>query len=306
MSITVVGSVAVDTISTPFGKIERGLGGAATHFSVSASFFSEINLVGVVGNDFDQAHIDFLKSRKINLDGLQVIEDGETFHWVGKYEHDLNTAITLETHLNVFESFQPKLPDHYRDPKILFLANIDPDLQRHVVEQAGKPDFIALDTMNLWIDIKKDSLTKTISLVDMVTINESEARMFTGQANLRKAAKMIQDLGPKIVVIKLGEYGALLFHGDKIFATPGYPLEQVYDPTGAGDTFAGGMLGFLHKSGSFDFDTFKTAIICGSVMASYQVEKFSCDRLRELSDQDVQDRFAAFEQLTGFETLNLA
>ena len=304
MSITVVGSVALDTITTPFGSIERGLGGAATHFAVSSSFYTNINLIGVVGKDFPEKHVNFLKSRDINLEGLEVA-DGETFHWVGKYEHDLNTAITLETHLNVFESFDPKVPENFKNPNILFLANIDPDLQRKVIDLAGKPNFIALDTMNLWIDIKKDSLTETIKKVDLVTINETEARMFTGESNLTKAAKQIQNLGPKIVVIKLGEYGAILFYEDRIFATPGYPLEQVYDPTGAGDTFAGGMLGYLDRTGKFDFDTLKTAIICGSVMASHQVEQFSCDRLRTLTNSDISKRFEAFETLSGFETLNL-
>jgi sugar/nucleoside kinase (ribokinase family) len=301
MSITVVGSVALDTIETPFGKITDGLGGAATHFSVSSSFFTTVNMVGVVGNDFPREHIDFFRSRDIGLDGLEVVEDGKTFRWVGEYSFDLNTAKTLETHLNVFESFRPKVPEAYQNPDILFLANIDPDLQRHVIEQAGKPKMIALDTMNLWIDIKKESLIKTIRMVDVVTINEGEARMLTGKANLIHAAREIQELGPKIVVIKQGEYGALLFYNEMIFSAPALPLEEINDPTGAGDSFAGGMMGYLDRCKEISFDTFKTAVICGSAMASFNVEKFSCDRLRDLKIEDVHTRFKEFENLSKFE-----
>lgn len=305
MSITVVGSVALDTIETPFGKITDGLGGSGTHFSVSAGFYTQVNLVGVVGDDFPKEHISMLKSRGIGLDGLQIAK-GKTFRWVGKYDFDLNNAQTLETHLNVFETFMPELPPAYRNPSVLFLANIDPDLQRHVIEQAGKPGFIALDTMNLWINIKKESLAKTIKLVNLVTINEGEARLFAGTPNLVKAAKDIQALGPKTVVIKQGEYGALLFHGDRVFRAPAMPLEQVFDPTGAGDSFAGGLIGYLDRKGHFDdFETLKTGVVCGSVMASFNVEKFSCDRLLEISVSDVQNRFNSFEGLSRFETIML-
>lgn len=303
MSITVVGSVALDTITTPFGKIERGLGGAATHFSVSASFFTDVNLVGVVGEDFPQEHIDFLASRHVNLTGLQVVRNGKTFHWVGGYGHDLNQAETYETHLNVFENFRPVLPDSYKNSKILFLANIDPDLQRHVIDQAGKPGLIGLDTMNLWITHKKQSLIETIKRVNIITINDAEARMLTGLPNLVQAAKRVQSWGPKTVIIKRGEYGALLFHENIIFSAPALPLERVYDPTGAGDSFAGGFFGFYDRCQDKNFESMKTAVICGSVMASFNVEKFSCDRLRTLKIEDVQARFGEFENLAKFEDM---
>lgn len=299
MAITVVGSVALDSVETPFGKVEDALGGSATHFAASASFFTGVKLVGVVGRDFPQAHIDFLKSRQVDVTGLQIV-DGKTFHWRGRYDFDLNNAQTLETHLNVFEKFHPVLPEDYQNPSILFLANIDPDLQRHVIDQAGRPGFIALDTMNLWIQIKKDSLIKTISKVDLVTINEGEARLLASEPGLSRAARKILELGPKIVVIKQGEYGALLFHKAGIFSAPGLPLEEVFDPTGAGDSFAGGMMGYLDQKGDFGFEAFKTAVICGSVMASFNVEKFSCDRLREITLADIQRRFAQFERLSRF------
>lgn len=302
MSITVVGSVAFDDIETPFGKLEKGLGGAATHFSTSASFFTDINLVGVVGGDFPDEHIKFFKSRNINIEGLEVVPDGKTFHWIGRYDNDMNTAHTLETHLNVFEGFDPKLPESYKNPDILFLANIDPDLQIKTIEQAGKAKkLIGLDTMNLWIDIKKQSLLKVISMVDLITINEGEARQLTETPNLVKAAKIIQGWGPKTVVIKRGEYGALLFEKDEIFNAPGLPLEVVFDPTGAGDSFAGGMLGYLDRVQEINFETLKTAVICGSVMASFNVEKFSNERLREIGNNDIQARFAEFESLGHFE-----
>lgn len=305
MSITVVGSVALDTIETPFGKITRGLGGAAIHFSVAASFFTPVNLIGVIGSDFPSEHVHFLKSKNIGLEGLETIQDGKTFHWVGKYEHDLNSAQTLETHLNVFENFRPVVPQTYRNPDILFLANIDPDLQRHVIEQSGKPGLIALDTMNLWINIKRESLIQTIRQVDVITINDAEARMLTKLPNLSQAAKCIQAWGPKTVVIKQGEYGALLFDDSRVFSAPALPLEKVFDPTGAGDSFAGGLFGFLDRSRNTEFDTLKTAVICGSVMASFNVEKFSCDRLKEISIDDIQDRFKEFEALARFEGINL-
>lgn len=306
MSITVVGSVAYDDLQTPFGKVERTLGGAGTHFSVSASFFTKIKLIGVVGGDFESKHIEFLTSRGIDLEGLQIVKDGKTFHWKGKYELDMNTAHTLETHLNVFEGFNPKVPESYRNPDILCLANIDPDLQLKVIAEAGQPKkFTALDTMNLWISIKKPSLIEVIRRVDLVTINESEARQLTETPNLIKAAKLIQSWGPKTVVIKRGEYGALLFHDKSVFSAPGLPLESVFDPTGAGDSFAGGMLGYLDRVQKIDFETLKTAVIAGSVMASFNVEKFSCDRLREISMKDIQTRFAEFESLGSFEGMYL-
>jgi sugar/nucleoside kinase (ribokinase family) len=305
MSITVVGSVALDTIETLFGKMERGLGGAAMHFSVSASFFSTINLIGVVGGDFPQEHIDFMKKRNIDLTGLQVETDGKTFHWIGRYDEDVNSAITLETHLNVFETFKPVVPDKYKNPDFLFLANIHPDLQLHVIANAGKPKMIAMDTMNLWIDITKDSLIKVIQKVDLVCINDQEVKMLTGKNNLVLGAKEIQKMGPKTVVVKRGEYGAVLFHEDKIFAAPALPIEEVQDPTGAGDTFAGGMMGYLDQCGDVTFENLKTAIICGSVMASFNVEEFGCNRLRKLTKDDISKRFADFQALGQFDSMSL-
>lgn len=303
MSITVVGSVALDTVETPFGRIERGLGGSAVHFSASASFFTDIKLSAVVGRDFPDEHINFLKSKNIDLEGLAIEKDGETFRWVGRYDYDLNNAQTLETHLNVFESFRPQLPESYKSPGILFLANIDPDLQRDVIQKAGKPKFIALDSMNLWIDIKKDSLIETIKMVDLVTINEGEARLLTNEPNLVKAARLVQKMGPKVVVIKRGEYGALMFFEEAIFCAPALPLEKIFDPTGAGDSFAGGMLGYLDKHGDITFENLKTAIICGSVMASFNVEEFSCERLKQITRDDIQARFKEFQDLGQFEGL---
>jgi len=305
MSITVVGSVALDTVETPFGKIEEGLGGAATHFAVSASLLTQVKIVGVVGDDFPQGHLKMFESRNIDTEGLQVVAGGKTFRWVGRYDFDLNVAHTLETHLNVFESFQPKLPESYKNPKILFLANIDPDLQRYVIEHAGKPEIIAMDTMNFWIEGKKESLLKTISMVHMITINETEARSLTGQNSLVKAARAINQMGPSIIVIKCGEYGALLFYKNKIFSAPALPLEQVFDPTGAGDSFAGGLMGYLDVCPELSFESLKTGVICGSVMASFNVEKFSCDRLREIAVKDMKSRFTKFEELRNFQQLEI-
>lgn len=306
MSITVVGTVALDSIETPFGKITEGLGGSATHFSVAASFYTDINLVAVVGDDFPREHIEFLKSRKIDLQGLEIVKGGKSFRWEGKYDYDLNNAQTLATHLNVIERFQPKMPSSYKNPNILFLANIDPDLQRLAIEQAGEPKLIALDTMNLWISIKKESLLKTLRQVHFVTINEAEARLLTETPNLVKAARLIQSWGPQIIIIKRGEYGALLFYHDQIFSAPALPLEEVFDPTGAGDSFAGGTMGYLDRVGRFDFASIKTAMICGSVMASFNVEKFSCDRLREITLADVLHRFEFFKNLAHFDEARLS
>ncbi len=304
MSITVVGSVALDTLETKFGKKEMCLGGACTHFSVSASFFTQVCMIGVVGGDFPPEHIEFFKKHKIDTAGLQIIEDGKTFHWVGRYGDDVNEAQTLETHLNVFENFKPVVPPAYQSSNILFLANIHPDLQKHVIEAAGKPKFIALDTMNLWINNTRESLITAIKMVDMIVINDQEMKMLTGKNNLKLGAKELQKMGPKTLVIKRGEYGAVLFHEDKIFSAPAYPIEEVKDPTGAGDTFAGGMMGYLDKCSDINFDNLKTAVVCGSVMASFNVEEFGCDRLRELTQDDIKARFAAFESLVQFNSIS--
>lgn len=307
MQMLVVGSVALDTVETPFGKIEDGLGGSATHFATSASFFIQPQLVAVVGEDFPETHVDFLKSRGICTKGLQK-KAGKTFRWKGRYEYDLNTAHTLDTQLNVFQNFFPELPTEYRKNEIVFLANIDPELQGKVIDQCENAKWIALDTMNFWIDGKREELRKTISRVNMVVINEAEARDLAGASNLVKAARTIQSWGPSTLVIKRGEYGALLFFEDKIFSAPGLPLEDIKDPTGAGDSFAGGLMGYLVKNlpstGAAccapTFELLKKACIYGSVMASFNVEEFSLDRLRNLKQEEIDTRYQEFVSLSHF------
>jgi sugar/nucleoside kinase (ribokinase family) len=302
MSILVVGSVAIDSVETPFGVGENVLGGSATYFSTSASFFTDVNLVGVVGDDFPQEHIDFLQSRNIDLRGL-VRESGKTFHWKGKYGYDLNEAQTLDTQLNVFQTFRPQIPAEYADTEYLILANIDPDLQLEVLAQVKKPRVIACDTMNFWISSKPEVLKKVIEKVDFFIINEGEARQLTGEVNLVKAARAILGMGAKNLIIKRGEYGVLLFTGDSIFAAPAYPLEKVFDPTGAGDTFAGGFMGYLANTGNLSENGIRQAIIYGSVMASFNVEDFSLDRLRTLQYSEIEERFRTFKKMTHFEAV---
>lgn len=310
MDILVVGSVALDTVETPFGKITEGLGGSATHFSASASFFVPLHLVAVVGEDFPETHLDFLRSRNVSLDGLQR-KPGKTFRWAGKYSYDLNSAETLDTQLNVFQHFLPELPAHYRNKEIVFLANIDPELQSRVIDQCAASKLIALDTMNFWIQGKREALIKTLKRVHMLILNEGEARQLAEEANLVKAARKIRSWGPQTVVIKRGEYGALLFHDHEIFSAPALPLEELKDPTGAGDSFAGGFMGYLAKNANYGaggrvyvptFDHLKKACIFGSVMASFNVEEFSCDRLRRLTEEEIQKRYRQFCDLTHFET----
>lgn len=302
MSILVVGSVAIDSVETPFGVGENVLGGSATYFSTSASFFTDVNLVGVVGDDFPQAHIDFLQSRNIDLRGL-VRESGKTFHWKGKYGYDLNEAQTLDTQLNVFQTFRPQIPAEYANADYLILANIDPALQLEVLAQVKKPRVIACDTMNFWISSKPEVLKEVIAKVDFLIINEGEARQLTGEVNLVKAARTILGMGAKNLIIKRGEYGVLLFTKDSIFAAPAYPLEKVFDPTGAGDTFAGGFMGYLANTGNLSEDGIRQAIIYGSVMASFNVEDFSLDRLRTLHYSEIEERFISFKKMTHFETV---
>jgi sugar/nucleoside kinase (ribokinase family) len=302
MSILVVGSVAIDSVETPFGVGENVLGGSATYFSTSASFFTDVNLVGVIGDDFPQEHIDFLRSRNIDLRGL-VRESGKTFHWKGKYGYDLNEAQTLDTQLNVFQTFRPQIPAEYADAEYLILANIDPALQLEVLAQVRKPRVIACDTMNFWISSKPDVLKQVIEKVDFFIINEGEARQLTGEVNLVKAARAILAMGAKNLIIKRGEYGVLLFTGDSIFAAPAYPLEKVFDPTGAGDTFAGGFMGYLANTGNLSEFGIRQAIIYGSVMASFNVEDFSLDRLRTLQYREIEERYREFKRMTHFEAL---
>jgi len=300
MSILVVGSVALDSVETPFGQRERVLGGSATYFSTSASFFTDVNLVAVVGEDFPEEHTKFLASRDIDLTGLSRVP-GETFHWRGRYGYDLNEAQTLETHLNVFESFRPVIPEAYADAEYLILANIDPELQMEVLNQVKSPKVVACDTMNFWISSKPEALKKVISRVDFFIINEGEARQLSGEANLVRAARAILGMGVKNLVVKRGEYGVLMFNGNSVFAAPAYPLEEVFDPTGAGDTFAGGFMGYLANTGNLSEEGVRQAIVFGSVMASFNVEAFSLDRLKSLTYPEIEARYRSFKKMTHFE-----
>lgn len=306
--LLVVGSVAIDSIITPKAVREESVGGSATYFAMAASFFAPIRLVGVVGEDFPPSTVQDLKSSGVDLEGLETISGGKTFRWKGRYHDNMNDRTTLETHLNVFEHFQPKLPERYRSSEYLFLGNIQPTLQRSVYEQMQRPRLIGMDTMNLWIDIARDELVKVLGNVDVLTINDEEARQLSGEDNLVKAARAILELGPRNLVIKRGEYGALLFDSDgDIFAAPALPLEEVVDPTGAGDSFAGGFMGYLAGQGvEPSGSVLRTAMICGSVMASFCVEGFSYDRLREIAIDDVQERFDRFAKLTDFTRASLA
>ncbi|MCP3177791.1 PfkB family carbohydrate kinase [Desulfuromonas sp. KJ2020] len=302
MSILVVGSVAFDSVETPFGQGDDVLGGSATYFSTAASFFDEVRLVAVVGEDFPSEHLEFLRSRNVDLSGLQVVS-GETFRWKGRYGYDLNEAQTLETHLNVFESFAPQLSPVHREADFVFLANIDPELQLQVLQQVEKPQLVACDTMNFWIEGKKDALLETLKRVDIFLINEGEARQLSGEPNLMKAAAKILAMGPETLVIKRGEYGVLMFREHSVFAAPAYPLESVFDPTGAGDTFAGGFMGYLASTKNLTESGLRQAIVFGSVMASFNVEDFSLDRMRSLRYSDIEDRYRKVKLLTEFEGL---
>ncbi|MEO6726151.1 MAG: PfkB family carbohydrate kinase [Blastocatellia bacterium] len=298
--LLVVGSVAIDSIKTPFGERERSLGGSGLHFSVSASFFTEVGVVAVIGEDFSAEDAAVFAERKINTDSLERIPGGKTFRWAGEYGFDLNTAKTLDTQLNVFADFKPKLSEAAKKSPFLFLGNIQPTLQREVREQVDAK-FVAMDTMNLWIEIAREELQKTIAVVDAMIINDAEARELAQEANLIRAARKILTWGPKMLVVKRGEYGAAFFTKDSYFAIPAYPLESVFDPTGAGDSFAGGFMGYLAQADKVDDVTLRRAIIYGSVMASYNVEEFSCDRLRKLTPQEIRDRFHRFKEFTHFE-----
>jgi sugar/nucleoside kinase (ribokinase family) len=305
MSILVVGSVAFDALQTPFGKVDKCIGGSATYFSVAASFFTEVDLVAVVGDDFTDDHLSVFAGRNVNLDGLERVKGEKTFFWSGEYGFDLNVAKTRDTQLNVFAGFKPKLHHRHRSPEVLFLANIQPDLQMEVLEQCRRPRLVALDTMNLWIATAKESLTRIIRKVDLVVINEAEVRQFTEEPNLVKGARQILALGPKTLVVKRGEYGVMMITKDAVFAAPAYPLENVFDPTGAGDTFAGGLLGYLASRQDLSDRDLRRGIVFGSVLASFTVEKFSLDRLREISLADVQERYQDFRALTHFDDFDV-
>jgi len=301
MTITVFGTVAFDAIQTPFGKVDRCLGGSATYFSVAASFFSPVQLVAVVGEDFTDDDASIFAGRNIDLDGLQRVAGEKSFFWSGEYGYDLNVAKTRDTQLNVFANFRPTLSEKQRKAPVVFLANAEPDLQLEVLEQCESPRIAALDTMNLWIATARDALTRVFRRVDLVIINEAEVRQYTNEASLIKGARRILELGVKTLVIKRGEYGVLMMTDDTIFAAPAYPLEAVFDPTGAGDTFAGGFLGYLASCAQGDDRDLRRAIIFGSTLASFTVEKFSLDRLREITIDDVYARYREFRALTHFE-----
>jgi sugar/nucleoside kinase (ribokinase family) len=303
--ITVFGTVAFDAIQTPFGKVDRCLGGSATYFSVAASFFSPVQLVAVVGEDFTDDDAAIFAGRNIDLEGLQRVAGEKSFFWSGEYGYDLNVAKTRDTQLNVFANFRPTLTEKQRKAPVLFLANAEPELQLEVLEQCEKPRIAALDTMNLWIATARDALTRVFRRVDLVIINEAEVRQYTEEANLIKGARSILALGVKTLVIKRGEYGVLMMTNDAVFAAPAYPLEAVFDPTGAGDTFAGGFLGYLASCPEATDRDLRRAIIFGSTLASFTVEKFSLDRLREVTIDDVYARYREFRALTHFEDVEV-
>lgn len=302
MTVLAVGTVALDTIETPFGKAERVLGGSATYFAAAAGFYTDVDVVAVVGGDLPMESLDFLRKRRTNLDGVQVREDGTSFFWSGRYHHDLNTRDTLTTDLNVLADFDPVVPQGRREPAYAFLANIDPVLQNRVLDQIERPRFVAMDTMNYWIDGSRKALDEVIQRVDCIVLNDEEAREYAEDPSLVKAARYIQDAGPRVVVIKKGEHGALLFNGDRVFAAPAYPLEEVVDPTGAGDTFAGGFIGYIAACGSTEDGILRKAIVKGSALASHCVEAFGTERLQNLRGDEVLERARRFEGLTTFES----
>jgi len=299
MGILVIGSVAFDSVETPFGQVEEVLGGSGTYFSTSASFFTDVRLVAVVGEDFPAEHLEFLRSRGVDLSGVKTAP-GRTFRWKGRYGFDLNEAQTLDTQLNVFASFRPELPTGFEDAEYIFLANIDPELQMDVLRQVRRPRLVACDTMNYWIGGKREALLQTLKSVDTLVINEGETRQLAGEANLVKAAKAVLGMGPKTLVVKRGEYGVLMFTEHSVFSAPAYPLESVFDPTGAGDTFAGGFIGYLAATGNLSEHNIRRGIVFGSVMASFTVEDFSLNRLRTLHHDEIQDRFRRIKLLTEF------
>jgi sugar/nucleoside kinase (ribokinase family) len=302
MAILAVGSVAFDTLKTPFGEVDKILGGAATHFALAASFFTSVNVVAVVGEDFTDEERGVFQKRKIDLTGLQTAP-GKTFRWGGEYSYDLNDRTTLFTELNVFEDFQPTIPESYRELEFVFLGNIHPSLQIDVMDQVRKPKLIAADSMNYWIERTPDELRRMLERVDVLLINDAETRQLSGEYNLVKAAEKVCSMGPKTLVVKRGEYGVLLFSQNGRFAAPAYPLETVFDPTGAGDAFAGGFVGHLARHGSLDDDALRQAIIFGSTLGSFCVEDFGTRRLESISRDDVVRRYREFKQLTHFEDI---
>jgi sugar/nucleoside kinase (ribokinase family) len=304
MSVLIVGSIAIDNIKTQLEEHRELLGGSASYASVSASFFSPVNLVGIVGSDFPKEHIELFQSRDVDLAGLQIV-DGKTFRWSGEYEWDMNQRKTLSVELNVFETFSPKLPDSYKRTPIVLLANISPSLQKHVLEQVESPKFVIADTMDLWITTTRNELLDLLKPIDLLVLNDSEARQLTEETSLVKAAHNILRLGPKYVAIKKGEHGCLLLSKDRFFSCGAYPLEDIHDPTGAGDTFAGGFAGYLASLNkeTFDFDDLKKAVVYGSLLASFCVEAFSLERLKQLTRKELDDRYEFFKLMSHFEVV---
>ncbi|HUH12638.1 MAG TPA: PfkB family carbohydrate kinase [Longimicrobiales bacterium] len=300
MSVLVVGSVALDSIRTPFGAVDEVIGGAATFFSAAASVLTPVQLVAVVGSDYPLAELDFMRDRGVDLAGL-VQEEGESFRWAGEYSYDLNSRETLDTRLGVFADFKPRIPDAFRDARWVFLGNIDPELQLDVLEQVRSPGLVACDTMNYWIEGKRPELLKLLQKVDILMVNDSEARELSGDHNLLRAARWIQERGPRLVVVKKGEHGAILYTRDMIFFVPGFPLEEVFDPTGAGDAFAGGFMGYLARCGSLGDGELRRAMVYGSALGSFSVERFGVERLKTLTERDVVERVRSFQRMMSFE-----
>ncbi|MBL7692706.1 MAG: bifunctional hydroxymethylpyrimidine kinase/phosphomethylpyrimidine kinase [Flavipsychrobacter sp.] len=303
MSLLIVGTMAFDALETPFGKVDRIIGGSGTYAALAASNYTQpVKMVSIVGGDFPQEEMDDLAARGINFDGLEIVPDEKSFFWSGRYHLDMNTRDTLVTDLNVLLRFDPKLPEHYRDADFVMLGNLAPNIQINVVNQLSKrPKLVIMDTMNFWMDNTMEDLSKVLKMVDLLMVNDSEARQLSGEHSLVKAAKKIQAMGPKYIIIKKGEHGALLFYGDKIFSAPALPLEDVFDPTGAGDTFAGGFIGYLARINDTSFEAMKAGIIIGSAMASFCVEKFGPGRLKEISADDIRARVDEFVALSNFE-----
>lgn len=298
--VLIVGSVAIDSVETPSGRVDSALGGAATYGSVAASLFAPVHLVGVVGDDFPTEHIEFLKQRGIDLAGLQIVAGGSTFRWKGDYNTDLNQAVTHETQLGVFEHFNPQLPDHYREARYVFLANINPELQLATLKQVKQPELVVCDTMNLWINIAREHVLEVFRHVDIAVLNDGEARMLTERDNLMQAGKALLELGPRAIIIKKGEHGALMFTAEGLFAAPSYPVHEVVDPTGAGDSFAGSFIGYLAKTGDVSMANLRRAIVYGSVVASTTVQDFSLAALRGLTRDQVEERYAFVKQMSDF------
>jgi sugar/nucleoside kinase (ribokinase family) len=293
--------VAFDAIESPFGKTDKILGGAGTYIGLAAQNFGiDSAIVSVVGGDFPQKYLEEFKKRNINIDGIEQVPDGKTFFWKGRYHEDMNSRDTLDTQLNVLENFTPKVPENYRDAEIAMLGNLDPQVQIDVVNQLDNPKLLVLDTMNFWMDSALEKLKEAISKVKVLTINDEEARQLSGEYSLVRAARKIEKMGPEFIVIKKGEHGALLFHKDQMFFAPALPLEEVFDPTGAGDTFAGGFTGYLAKTGDYSFKNMKKAVIYGSNLASFCVEKFGTERMMNLSEKEINERMKTFKKLTQF------